>query len=104
MVRVDETLPVDGNLLRSRRSIEPALSNNDLDDLQAEEAKVFRPLFAYRQQVSRRLKLQNDKISGGDRRRNLRKSNNYGYYDPYHYYYPSYYHTYPRYYNNMGFY
>ena len=45
-------------LTRAKRSIEKN-SINELDDLQAEEAKVFRPLFVYRQQIQRRIKNQN---------------------------------------------
>ncbi|NP_001352119.1 wolbachia density suppressor isoform X1 [Nasonia vitripennis] len=84
---------------RSRRSIDQQSDKNTLDDLQAEEARVFRPLFVYRQQVARRLKIRNDRqpISGGRPRVQRTKPN----YNPY--YYPSDYpyryapYEYPRY-------
>lgn len=43
---------------RSKRSIKKNVIN-ELDDIQAEEAKVFRPLFVYRQQIKKRIKNQN---------------------------------------------
>ena len=72
-----------------KRAIQNAFVTNESDDLQADEAKVFRPLFVYRQQVSRRLKLKNDrKLDNGRIRKEKINPNSYNYYD---YRYPAYY-------------
>lgn len=53
----------EDSLRRSSRSIseEP---KDELKDLEAQDAKVFRPLFVYRQQVARRQKLNERKFYG----------------------------------------
>ncbi|XP_058790362.1 uncharacterized protein LOC131663766 [Phymastichus coffea] len=73
---------------RSKREIEKHLPNNEMDDLETAEAKVFRPLFVYRQQISRRLKLQNDRQSNNNRRQILSRTKPRfdRYYYPYQYY------------------
>ncbi|XP_014204363.1 uncharacterized protein LOC106636480 [Copidosoma floridanum] len=56
-----------------RRSVgKGASGRNELDDLEAEEAKVFRPLFVYRSQVAKRLKTRNGKSAGTGVRRSNR--------------------------------
>lgn len=87
---------LDSEPTRSKRSIDNESLKNELEDLQTDEAKIFRPLFVYRQQVAKRVKLRNDKraAAAGDRRRRpvQRPSNaptDYYYYRrpslPYHY-------------------
>lgn len=66
---------------RVTRSIEaeqPEASAKDTDDLEAQDAKVFRPLFVYRQQLAKR--------------QNRNKNYVYGYrtVDPYYYRLPAY--------------
>lgn len=50
--------------IKTKRSIDNKSLNSELNDLQTDEAKVFRPLFVYRQQVAKRLRKQNDKKAG----------------------------------------
>lgn len=80
--------------LKTKRSIEKKASNNELHDLQTEEAKVFRPLFVYRQQVAKRIKLKNDKRTAGSGKnpRENQIPNNY-YYHPVPYYYQRYFYN-----------
>lgn len=68
----------DRSVIRRSRSLDDGDVGNDLTDLEPQEAKVFRPLFVYRQQVAdrHRLKARKNPIYGayqygnGNRQRN----------------------------------
>lgn len=86
------TSPTAVKSSRPKREAKQTLPNNEaVDDLETAEANVFRPLFVYRQQVSRRLKLRNEKKANNNfrqvRSRANPRFNSYSspYYYPYRY-------------------
>lgn len=73
----DASSPKSWANVRSVRSVDAGSDKNDLVDLEAQEAKVFRPLFVYRQQVADRYRLKGKKNAiygayqyGADKRSN----------------------------------